>query len=151
EAQMARLVGAPAHLGQQRLPLVPRLAVILPVSAGVLAAMVEEADVVVLALQRADLALDGFVEFAQVRRNVGRDLEIHGPSSGDPDCKRAFTCILGGRQVDAEAAAATLCRQANRVTTATTRDLAHQRQSQSTAAAGLARVRQAIEGLEDPL
>src|SRR5215475_12120160 len=79
EAQMAGLVGTAAHLGQERLPLMPRLAVILPVGARVLAAMVEEADVVVLALQRPNLALDESVELAQVGRDVGGNIESHGP------------------------------------------------------------------------
>ena len=79
EAQMARLVGAAAHLGQKRLPFMARLAVIVPVGAGMLAAMVEEADIVVLALERPDLALDESVELDQIRRDVGGNIEIHGP------------------------------------------------------------------------
>ena len=79
EAQMARFVGAAAHLGQKRLPFMPRLAVIVPVGAGMLAAMVEEADIVVLALERPDLALDESVELNQIRRDVGGNVEIHGP------------------------------------------------------------------------
>jgi len=77
EAQVTGLVGAPLHLGQQLFPLVPRLAVIVPVGAGMLAAMVEEADIVVLALQRPDLALDEFVELDQIGRDVGGNVEIH--------------------------------------------------------------------------
>ena len=42
-------------------------------------AMVEEADIVVLALERPDLALDEGVELNQVRRDVGGNVEIHGP------------------------------------------------------------------------
>src|SRR5713226_2693697 len=79
EAQMSGLVGTAAHLGQKRLPFMPRLAVIVPVGAGVLAAMVEEADIVVLALERPDLALDERVELSQIRRDVGGNVEIHGP------------------------------------------------------------------------
>ena len=79
EAQMAGLVGAAAHLGQKRLPFVARLAVIVPVGAGMLAAMVEEADIVVLALERPDLALDEGVELAQIGRDIGGNVEIHGP------------------------------------------------------------------------
>ncbi|TAJ82205.1 MAG: hypothetical protein EPO50_28355 [Reyranella sp.] len=64
------------------------MAVIVPVGARMLAAMVEEADIVVLALQRPDLALDEFVELGQVRRDIGGNVEIHrGRSSG----KRSFT------------------------------------------------------------
>src|SRR6185312_12177599 len=79
EAHVARLVGAPLHLGQQLLPFVARLAVIVPVGAGMLAAVVEEADVVVRALERPNLALDELVELAQVGRDLRGNLEIHGP------------------------------------------------------------------------
>ena len=78
EAQMPRLVGAAAHLGQQGFPFVARLAVIVPVGTGVLAAMVEEADIVVLALQRPDLAFDEFVELPQIGRDLRGNVEIHG-------------------------------------------------------------------------
>ena len=81
EAQVARLVGAALHLGEQLLPFVARLAVIVPVGAGMLAAMVEEADVVVLALQRPDLALDELVQLAQIGRDLRGNVEIHGASS----------------------------------------------------------------------
>ena len=77
EAEMARLVGAPFHLGQQFFPFVARLAVIVPVGAGVLAAMVEEADVVVLALERPDLPLDERIQLAQIGRDLRGNLEIH--------------------------------------------------------------------------
>ncbi len=77
EAQMAGLVGAPLHLGQQLLPFVARLAVIVPVGAGMLAAMVEEADIVVLALQRPDLALDERVELSDIGRDLRGNVEIH--------------------------------------------------------------------------
>src|ERR1700722_15667100 len=61
------------------------------------------------------------------------------------------SAILGGGQVDAEAAAAALCRQANRFTAVTSGDLADQRQAKATAAAILARLFEAIEGFEDAL
>jgi len=57
--------------------------------------------------------------------------------------------ILGGGQVDAEAAAATLCRQANRFAAVTSGDLADQRQAKATAAAVLAGLFETIEGFED--
>ena len=78
EAQVAGLVGAALHLGQKLFPIVPGLAVIVPVGAGMLAAVVEEADVVVLALQRPDLALDEGVELGQIGRDLGGNGEIHG-------------------------------------------------------------------------
>ena len=49
-------VGPAPGLGQQRLPLPVRQAAAVPVGPGVLAPVVEEPDVVVLALQRPDLA-----------------------------------------------------------------------------------------------
>jgi len=54
-------VRPPARLGQQFLPLPVRQAAPVPVGAGVLAPVVEEPDVVVLLLQRADLLLDEVV------------------------------------------------------------------------------------------
>ena len=55
-AQEAGRVGAPAHLAEQLLPVLARHAAVLEVGARVLAAVVEEADVVVLLLERLDLA-----------------------------------------------------------------------------------------------
>src|SRR5581483_12507653 len=60
-AVMARAVGAPAHLGQQFLPFLAREAAIFEVGPGPFAAMVKEADVVVFAFERPDLALDEIV------------------------------------------------------------------------------------------
>ena len=65
-AVVAGGVGPAAGLAQQRLPLLVRQAAALPVGAGVLAAVVEEADVVVLLLERLDLALDEVVELVEV-------------------------------------------------------------------------------------
>ena len=55
-AVVTGLVGDVAHLAQQRLPLLVGQAAAIPVGAGVFAAVVEEADVVVLVLDRLDLA-----------------------------------------------------------------------------------------------
>ena len=77
EAEMTGLVGPALHLGEQLLPFVPRLAVIVPVGPGVLAAMIEEADIVVLPFQRPDLALDELVEFTQIGCDFGGNVEIH--------------------------------------------------------------------------
>ena len=71
-------VGAPAHLAQQLLPLLARHAVVLEVGARPLAPVVEEAHVVVLRLERDDLALDERVEPIERRLDVGRDREVHG-------------------------------------------------------------------------
>src|SRR6185436_9734623 len=99
--------------GQQLLPFMARLAVIVPVGAGMLAAMVEEADVVVLAFERSDLALDELVELAQVGRDVGGNLEIHGASSLCRPSLCSGRQSLRRRQVDPEAAAAVVGRKAN--------------------------------------
>ena len=48
------LVGQPLHPVEQLLPLLVRQALVVPVGARVLATMVEEADVVVLLLERRD-------------------------------------------------------------------------------------------------
>ena len=56
EAQMAGAVGAPPHFGQQRLPFAARQAAAVEVGARPFAAVIEEALVVVLRLQRRDLA-----------------------------------------------------------------------------------------------
>ena len=77
EAVMARPVGPPAHLAQQRLPLVTRQAAPLEVRARPFAAMIEEANIVVFAFERFDLALDKFVELAQISFDISRDVEIH--------------------------------------------------------------------------
>ena len=52
-AVVAGLVGQPTGLAEQRLPLVVRQAAAIPVGAGVLPAVVEEPDVVVLAARAA--------------------------------------------------------------------------------------------------
>ena len=48
--------------------------------------------------------------------------------------------ILGRRQVDPEAAAAAFCRKANHVAAVAAGDVAHQREAEAAAAAGLAAV-----------
>src|SRR5438876_8909663 len=50
----------------------------MPVGARVLAPMVEEADVVVRALERAELALDERVHVGEEVGDVLRDREVHG-------------------------------------------------------------------------
>ena len=75
-AQPAGLVGPPAHLGEQVLPLPRRDAVVVPVGAGVFAALVEELHV--LGLQRGDLALDERVHVGEQPRKVFGQREIHG-------------------------------------------------------------------------
>jgi hypothetical protein len=78
---VTRLVGEPARLEEQRLPLFVRQAAALPVSPRVLAPVIEEADVVVHLLERLDLATDELVELEQIRSDVARDIEVHGLTS----------------------------------------------------------------------
>ena len=82
EAQPAGGVGPPAHLAQQLLPLLAGDAVVLEVGAGPLAAVVEEALVVVLRLERRDLRLDEVVELVERGLDVGRDVEVHARNLG---------------------------------------------------------------------
>src|SRR5258707_396164 len=105
-----------------------------------LAAMVEEADVVVLALERPDLALDEGVQLAQVGRDLRGNAEIHGACSVGRSLRR--------RQVDPEAAAAALCRKADCGAVVAAGDVAHQSEAEPAAAAGLARRGGTIERLE---
>src|SRR5258708_15236727 len=71
--------------------------------------------------------------------------------SGSPWPLPPFAAILRGRKVDAEAAAAALCRQANRLAAVAARDLAHQSEAKPAAAAVLARCGETIERFEDAL
>jgi hypothetical protein len=72
------LVGASAHLPEQRLPFVARQAVALEVGAGPFAAMVEKSDVVILALERLDLLFDKGVQLGEITFDFGGNFEIHG-------------------------------------------------------------------------
>ena len=74
---MPRLVGEPLGVREQVLPLVVRQPTAIPVGAGVLPAVVEEPDVVVLLLERLDHLLDEVVELVEVGRQIGRDREVH--------------------------------------------------------------------------
>src|SRR5712691_13458224 len=82
--EMPRSISPPHDLAQQRLPLRIGQAATLPVGTRVLAAMVEESDVVVLLLQRADLPLDELVQLAEVVGQVRRDLEVDALSLRRP-------------------------------------------------------------------
>ena len=76
-AVVAGGVGPPAGLAEQRLPLLVGQPAAVPVGAGVLPAVVEEADVVVLLLERLDLAFDELVELGEVGDEVGWQVEVH--------------------------------------------------------------------------
>lgn len=73
--QPARPVGPPPHLGQQVLPFAGGDPVVVPIGAGMLAALVEILDV--LALQRFDLVLDERVHRGEHARKVFGQGEIH--------------------------------------------------------------------------
>src|SRR5262249_29684451 len=74
-------VGPTSRLTQQRLPLVVGEPAAVPVGAGVLATVVEEADVVVLLLERLDLPLDEVVELVEVVGEILGQLEVHAGDS----------------------------------------------------------------------
>ena len=85
----AGLVGRDAHPTQQRLPLGVRETVAVPVGACVLAAVIEEADVVVFGLDRLDDVGDELVEVIEELLRLRRYVEVHapnvqGPSGPDP-------------------------------------------------------------------
>src|SRR5436189_2703607 len=77
-AQEAGFVRAAAHLSQEVVPLLARHTTVLEVGALVLAAVIEETDVVVPLLQRLDLRLDKVIEVLQQRLDVLWDIKVHG-------------------------------------------------------------------------
>ena len=78
---VARRIRDASRLGQQRLPPFVGQTTPVPIGACVLAAMVEEPDVVVPGLERLDLPLDEIVQGFQIRRELRREIEIHGNRS----------------------------------------------------------------------
>ena len=76
-AIVAGLVGAPPHLAQQRFPFMARQAAIFEIGARPFAAMIEEALVVVLGLQRLDLLLDEIVQHGKVSSDFSGDGKVH--------------------------------------------------------------------------
>ena len=77
-AVVAGSVRPVARLGEQFFPFVEGQTAGVPVRPGVFAAMVEEPFVVVLLLERLDLAFDELVEFRQVVAQVLGEGEVHG-------------------------------------------------------------------------
>jgi hypothetical protein len=75
--QVAGLVGALLGFAQQRLPFRTRQAFIVEISARPFPAVVEEALVIVLRLQRLDLVLDELVEHDEIVGDVLWDVEVH--------------------------------------------------------------------------
>ena len=78
EAIVAGPVGATLGFPQERLPFGTRQAAIVEVGARPFAAVIEEALVVILGLQRPDLGLDEGIELGQIGLQVGGQFEIHG-------------------------------------------------------------------------
>src|SRR5262249_30980232 len=78
EAQEASPVGALAHLAQQVFPLLARKAAMLEIGPRPLAAVIEEAVVVVLLLERDDFLLDEGVDVDEQLLDVFRNAEVHG-------------------------------------------------------------------------
>ena len=76
-AQVSGLVGQLAGLGQQLFPVLAGQALVVPVGAGVLAAVVEEPLIVVLRLQRLDLVLNELVQYGQIVHEVLGQVEVH--------------------------------------------------------------------------
>src|SRR5262249_53984007 len=70
-------VGPAAHLGQEQLPLFVRQSAAVPIGSRVLPPVVEEALVVVLGLERLDLALDEVVQLAEVVDELLGEVEVH--------------------------------------------------------------------------
>src|SRR6185437_10832199 len=105
KAQMTGRIRAILGLAQQGLPFVARQAAILEIGACPFAAMVEETDIVVLLLQRLDLARDEAVEFVEIGDEVGGQVEIHGATSSSffvvaslsarTACSAAPVCVIG--------------------------------------------------------
>ena len=77
EAEMAGLVRALLRLPQQRLPLVARQAAVLEIGARPLAAVIEEALVVVLSLKRLDFRLDEAVKLGEIIDEILGQVEVH--------------------------------------------------------------------------
>ena len=82
-AQEACLVRAAAHLPEEILPVFARDTVVFVVRAGVFAAVVEEANVVVLLFEWLDFVFDELVELAQKFLDIVGNREVHeGPALG---------------------------------------------------------------------
>src|SRR5690242_7042906 len=106
QSQEPGLVGAAAHFAQQVFPFLARQAAMLEVCARPFAAMIEEAIVVVLLLQRNDFLLDEGVDLGQQILDVLRNCEVHGRVSRNyfrqlsalrrGRCKRQRVCAATG-------------------------------------------------------
>ena len=99
-----RQVGSAPHFSQERLPIVVRQAAGIKISPRKLAAVVKKTDVVVLLLQRLDLALNERVKLGQISLDGGGNGEVHGSTlnqfPGPPRrlCKRALRLYTTSRR-----------------------------------------------------
>src|ERR1700683_3810428 len=91
-AIVAGLVGAPAHLTQQRFPFVTRQTVAFEVGARPFAAVIEKTDVVVFAFERLDFFFDERVQLGQVGGHIGRNIKIHGITPQLTDVRGVPNC-----------------------------------------------------------
>jgi hypothetical protein len=78
--QVTGFVGAALHFADQCAPFVARTSVIVPVGPRILAAMIEELDII--ALEWLDLGLDEGVQFGELVGDFPRQVEVHGASPG---------------------------------------------------------------------
>ena len=74
-AKVPGCICAPTHFFEQRFPVLAGQTASIPVRARVLAAVVKEADVVILCLERLDLALDEVIEYDEVILDGLGDIE----------------------------------------------------------------------------
>ena len=102
-SQVPGLVGQLARFCEQLFPFLARQAVVVPIGAGVFAAVVEEPLIVVLRLQRLDLGLDEGVQFGQIVDEVLRQIEVHGgvplQALGRLDARLGFTSGPAARHI----------------------------------------------------
>src|SRR5690606_156400 len=82
KAEMPGLVSHAPRLAQQILPLMPGKPALVPIRACMLAAVVEETDIVVPLLQRPDLGLDEAVQLGEIVDESLRQIEVHCSLSG---------------------------------------------------------------------
>ena len=79
EPKEPSLVGARPHLAQQRFPFVTGQTTMFEIGARPFAAVIEEAVIVVLLLQRNDFLLDESVDLYDQVLDILRNCEVHGP------------------------------------------------------------------------
>src|SRR5690606_23892341 len=84
-------IGTALHLPEQFLPVLAGQATVVPVGAGMLAAVIEKADIVVLLFKGVDLGLDKGVELLEIVFDVLGNGEAHG-------CVPRFRCLLPARR-----------------------------------------------------